>query len=186
MVFVRGRPPETTIWQHFRSAYDGFVFGTAGEICEARLHTNADRAVELFVALAERLSPAVSVTLDDWRSGGHWTGHVLSNSDVRDAVSRIRGTLMLHAGIEISIISSDEQLTLTPNLALYIYARSDRWLYLLQGMGLRRIDRLRPRSWILGRGQFAPSPEADEALRLTVERLGLKATDRKDEGRASE
>lgn len=173
MVFVRGRPPETTIWQHFRSACDGFVFGTAGNVCEARLHTNADRAVELFVALAERLSPAVSVSIEDWRNGGCWSGQALSNSDVRDAVSRIRGTLMLHAGIEISIISPDEQLTLTPNLALYVFARSDRWLYLLQGMGLRRIAGLRPRSWSLGRGEFAASSEADEAVRLTVERLGL-------------
>jgi hypothetical protein len=175
MVFVRGRPPESSVWQKFRSGGDGFVFGTGAHGYEVRLQTNADRAVELFLALAEQMAPALDVWLDDCRVGQVWRGEALANADVRDAVARVKGALTTFGGVDVSLVAPDEQLTLTANLALYVYSRSDRWLYLLQGMGLRRVAGLRPRSWELRRGEFAASAEAATAVRLTAERLGLAA-----------
>jgi hypothetical protein len=174
MDFVRGRPPESTVWQNFRSVTDGFVFGVSRDVCEVRIHTNADRSVELFLALAANLPPAVEVSLEDWRSARLWAGTALATSDVLDAIARVKGTLTSYAGAEISLIGQDEQLTLTANLALYIYSRSDRWLYLLQGMGLKRLAALRQRSWTLRRGEFAASREAEAAVNLTIERIGLR------------
>jgi hypothetical protein len=173
MVFIRGRQPEAVIWQHFRSRGDGFVFGVRDGICESHLHTNATRAVELFLALAEYLPPALTVRLDDWRSGHAWQGERLANADARNAIARIKSNLTTLGGVECTLLAEDEQLTLTANLEIYVYARTDRWLYLLQGLGLRRQQRLRGRSWMLRRGEFAQSPEMEAAVAGTVERLGL-------------
>jgi hypothetical protein len=175
MVFIRGRQPEAVIWQHFRAHGDGFVFGRSGGVFEARLLPNADRSLDLFLALFEYLAPAVDVYLHDWRTEERWVGKGLANPDVRDAVARVRQALSRCAGVEITVHASGEQLSLTPNLELFVYAETDRWLYLLQAKGLRRMPRLRTRSWRLEPGEFAPSDEAARAVRLTVERLRLAA-----------
>lgn len=173
MVFIRGRHPEAVIWHHFRGPGDGFSFGKTDAVYEARLLPNADRAIDLFLALLEYLQPAVEVFMHDWRTGERWTGSDLANVDVRDAVARARQTLARSAGVEITVHAPDEQLSLTANLELFVYAETDRWLYLLQGKGLRRVPRLRPRSWRMQHGEFAASEESARAVRLTVERLRL-------------
>jgi hypothetical protein len=173
MAFIRGRQPESVIWHHFRGPGDGFAFGQANGVFEARLLPNADRSIDLFLALLEYLQPAVDVFVHDWRTGERWTGSGLANADVRDAVARARQTLARSAGVEITAYGPDEQLSLTANLELFVYAETDRWLYLLQGKGLRRVTRLRPRSWRLEPGEFAESEESSRAVHLTVERLRL-------------
>lgn len=173
MAFIRGRQPESVIWHHFRGPGDGFSFGQANGVFEARLLPNADRAIDLFLALLEYLQPAVDVFVHDWRTGERWRGEGLANPDVRDAVARARQTLARWGGVEITAYGPDEQLSLTANLELFVYAETDRWLYLLQGKGLRRVTRLRPRSWRLEPGEFRPSEESSRAVHLTVERLRL-------------
>lgn len=175
MVFIRGPHPEASIWRHFRGAGDGFTFGDRDGVCEVHLMANADRVVELFLALVEHLPPAVSVLIDDQRTGDRWRGDDLALVDVREAVARLKGTLSIHAGVEFTLLGDDDQLTMTPNLDIWIYARTDRWLYLLQGKGLRRRRRLRARSWRLARGEFAPAPQVTAALRDAAERLSLTA-----------
>ncbi len=177
MVFIRGPEHEASLWRHFRGDGDGFVFGDRGPWCEAVVMANADRAVELYLALAEHLPPAVSVELDDVRGDARWRGEDLALVDARDAIARVKAGLATHAGVEVTLVGVDDQLTLTPNLELFAYARTDRWLYLLQGKGLRRRRALRPRSWRLSRGEFAPSPAMATAVRDLVERLGLQRTE---------
>ena len=172
-MFIRGPHPEPVIWHHFRSGTDGFVFGEREGVYEAQLVPNADRTVELFLALLEHLAPAVDVRLDDWRNGETYEGDALANGDVRDAVARSKHALATQAGTEVTVLSAGEQVTLTANLELYVFAQTDRWLYLLQGKGLRRLQRLRKRSWWLQRGEFGAATGPDSAARLTVERLGL-------------
>jgi hypothetical protein len=174
MVFIRGPEHEASIWRHFRGDGDGFVFGDRGALCEAVVMANADRAVELYLALAEHLPPAVTVELDDVRGGVRWRGEDLALVDARDAIARSKTGIAAHAGVEVTLAGTDDQLTLTPNLELFAYARTDRWLYLLQGKGLRRRRSLRPRSWRLARHEFPPSPAMASAVRDMVERLGLQ------------
>jgi hypothetical protein len=176
VVFIRGPQPESVIWRHFRGEGDGFSFGVREGVYEAVVVANADRAVELYLALAEHLSPAVRLEIDDVRSGVRWSGDDLALPDVRDAVARLKPSLSTFAGAEITIVSDEDQLTLTPNLDVFVYARTDRWLYLLQGKGVRRVRHLRPRSWRLARSEFAPAPEATQSLRLAAERLGIADT----------
>lgn len=172
-MFIRGPHPESVIWPHFRSGWEGFAFGQRDGIYEAQLVPNADRTVELFLALLEHLSPAVDVRLEDWRTGETWLGESLENGDVRDAIARSKQAWATHAGTEVTVTGRDEQVTLTANLELFVFAATDRWLYLLQGKGLRRLQRLRKRSWSLVPGEFRRSQGAEAAVRLTVERLQL-------------
>ena len=78
-----------------------------------------------------------------------------------------------HAGTQVTVIADGEQATLTANLVIHVFAPTDRWLYLLQGKGLRRMHRRRPRSWRLERGEFLPVGPAREAVTLLVDRLRL-------------
>lgn len=172
-MFIRGNQSEATIWRHFRGEGDGFVFGEREGAYEVIVMANADRAVELFLALAEHFPPAVRVEMEDVRNGRKWEGDDLALVDVRDAMARLKPVLSMFAGAEFTMVSADDQLTLTPNLDVFVYSRSDRWLYLLQGKGLRRVKRLRPRSWRLRHDEFAPSIDVTQALQLSAERLAL-------------
>ncbi len=174
MVFIRGPQTDGGSWRQVRGDGDGFTFGEHDGLSEAIVMANADRVVELFLALAEHLPPAVAVEVEDHRSGARWRGDDLALVDVRDAVARIKGAVAMYAGVEVTLTGSDDQLTITPNLELFVYGRTDRWLYLLQGKGLRRLRRLRPRSWRLAKGEFAPAPAMSSALKEAVERLGLE------------
>jgi hypothetical protein len=155
---------------------DGFVFGRRDGIFEARIHANADRAIDLFLACFDHLPPALSLDIDDARSGDRWIGAELANDDVRDAIARAKLQLSTTAGMEITVFSEDEQISLTPNLQVIVYAKSDRWLYLLQGKGLKRAQSLQPRSWALARDEFPPSTDSMRALGAIVLRLRLVRT----------
>lgn len=174
MVFIRGPHPAAEVWRSFRRTGDGFSFRERDGICEALVMANADRVVELYLALVEHLPPAVRVELHDLRAGARWHGDDQAVVDARDALARLKGTLAGNGGVEFTLVGADDQLTLTANLEIFIYARSDRWLYLLQGKGLRRLARLRPRSWRLAAGEFAPAPAVCEAVREAADRLGLE------------
>jgi hypothetical protein len=76
-------------------------------------------------------------------------------------------------GVEIAVYSSEDQLTLNPMLELFIYARTDRWLYLLKGKGLEERRLVRSNSWKLSRHEFQPAPELEQALAGFVDSLRL-------------
>lgn len=172
MIF-RGRQPEATVWRRFRAGYDGFSFTQAGGVYEARVVANAERVLDLLHSLSAHLAPAVDVALEDGRSGNGWRGEAVALPDVRDAIARLKLPLSAYGGVELAVYTPDDQLTLTVGLELYIYARSDRWLYILLGKGLVEQDRLAGMRW----DPEAPLPAAPElatALALTVEKLGLE------------
>ncbi|MGH7718829.1 MAG: hypothetical protein ACREON_08310, partial [Gemmatimonadaceae bacterium] len=72
-----------------------------------------------------------------------------------------------------SVYTSQDQVTLNPVLELFIYARSDQWLYILQGKGLEERRALRTRSWKLKRRDYPPAPALTDAVEQTVRTLGL-------------
>jgi len=176
MIF-RGRAPETTVWQHFRSGVEGFVFSQHDDgTYEAHVSANAERAVDLLYTLTEQLPPAVDVVLDDRRAARAWTGKDIALPDIRDAIARMKFPLGTYGGIEITLYSPDDQLTLTPQLELYAYSRSDRWLYLLQSQGLNDYSTSLPTHWG-GRGQpwdRHSSPILSDAIEGAARRLALR------------
>src|SRR5664279_2220246 len=128
-MLFRGKQPEASIWRRFRAATDGFTFNEEGGIYTARVVANAERVVELFGALIALLAPAVDLHIDDFRSGRSWHGDALPMSDVRDTIAKLRLLLARFGGTQVSVFTSEDQLSLNEHLDLYIYSRSDKWLY---------------------------------------------------------
>jgi hypothetical protein len=173
-MFFRGRQPEAQIWRRFRVSADGFTFAREEDLYTAHVAANAERVVDLFYALTEQLPPAVDVVIDDLRSGRSWKGDVVALPDVRESVARLKMLLSRYGGVELSVYTEEDQLSLNPYLELFIYARSDRWLYLLEGKGLEEQPLVRPKSWKNSRQHFPAAPDLVNAVTAAAERLGLQ------------
>lgn len=174
MNLFRGRTAPTTVWQRFRSGNDAFTFGrTAEGYFEAHVATNAERAVDLLYVLSEYLAPAVEVVLEDRRTRRIWHGTDVALPDVRDALARLKVPLATYGGVAVSVFTADDQLSLTPALDLYCFARSDRWLYLLQARGLEHYGAVAAKAWRAQPWDRAPAPTLSDALAAAAERLSL-------------
>ena len=173
-MFFRGRQPEASIWRRFRVSADGFTFEQEDDIYTAHVVANAERVVDLFYALSEELPPAVDVVIEDLRSGRSWKGESVALPDVRESIARLKVLVARYGGVELAVYTGDDQLTLNPNLELFIYARTDRWLYLLEGKGLEEHTRLRSKSWKTSRQHFPSAPDLVNAVSAAAERLGLQ------------
>ena len=105
-MFFRGKQPEASIWRRFRASTDGFTFTEEEGVYTAHVVANAERVVDLFWTLAELLSPAVDLFVDDLRSGRKWKGEALPLPDARHGRAsqaaagalRRRGDERLHVG----------------------------------------------------------------------------------------
>lgn len=170
-MFFRDRQPEASIWRRFRTDRDRFSFSQDGEFYCAHVVANSERVVDLFHTFTEQLPPAVDVVINDLGGQRAWRGENIALPDVRDGIARLKQPLPQYGGVEFAVYSAEDQLTLTPFLELFVYARSDRWLYLLQGKGLQEEPDLPIRKWRT-RG-FDPAPELGNALTVVAERLGL-------------
>src|SRR5690606_35896287 len=95
--------------------------------------------------------------------------------DVREAIARLKVPLAVYGGVELSVYTSEDQLSLTPDLELYVYARTDRWLYILQGKGLVETVTAAPEAWRLRPEELGAAPELSDAIGSAAERLGLGA-----------
>ena len=90
-MWFRGRQPETSVWKRFRSAADGFVFTKEDDYYSAHVVANAERIVDLFLALMEQLPPAVDlVDRGCARASGSGAASDSPLPDVRDALTRIK------------------------------------------------------------------------------------------------
>jgi hypothetical protein len=172
-MWFRGRQPATSVWERFRTSADGFVFTKEEDYYSAHVVAHAERIVDLFLVLMEQLPPAIDLAIVDARGSRKWRGDRLPLPDVRDALTRIKTLVASAGGVEIAVYSSEDQLTLNPMLELFIYARTDRWLYLLQGKGLEERRLVRTNSWKLSRHEFPAAPELIFALDTLVDTLRL-------------
>ncbi|MDB4907240.1 MAG: hypothetical protein JWO05_2024 [Gemmatimonadetes bacterium] len=173
-MFFRGKQPEASIWRRFRANTDGFTFAQEGEHYAAHVVANAERVVDLFHTMLEHLPPAVDIYVDELRSGRSWKAESVALPDVRDAIARLKLLLSRYGGVEIAVYTSDDQLTLNPYLELFVYAKTDRWLYLLEGKGLEEQRKLQTKSWKLKRAAFPAAPDLVNAVQGAVERLSLQ------------
>lgn len=172
-MLFRGRQAASVVWQRFRPAVDEFTFAERDGHTEARVAASAERVVDLLGVLAEQLPPAVDVRLRDVRTGRRWSGHEVALPDVREAVARLKVPLAAYGGVELDVFTDEDQLALTPDLVLYVYARTDRWLYLLQGKGLVEATRPPLETIPLRPEEYGDAPELSAMLAALAERLGL-------------
>ncbi|HEY5440435.1 MAG TPA: hypothetical protein VIJ90_04050 [Gemmatimonadaceae bacterium] len=172
-MLFRGKQPEASIWRRFRASSDGFTFTEADGVFTAHIVANAERVVDLFWTLTDLLGPAIDLHIDDLRSGRSWHGESLPLPDVRDSMARLRLLLARYGGIQISIYTSEDQLSLNEHLELFIYSKWDKWLYLLEGRGLEEMPQVQTKSWKIKRQVFPAAPDLVNALASAAERLGL-------------
>ena len=175
MTLFRTKTPDSTVWKRFRSGQDGFTFTRTGDVYEAKVVANAERVVDLFYTLSELMAPAVDVHIKDERSQSTWAGQMVALPDVRDAVARLKVPLSTYGGVEITIFSPEDQLTLSAQLELFIYSRSDRWMYLLNSMNLEERASLEERLWGIESWERAPAPALSDAVAAAAERLSIKS-----------
>lgn len=173
-MFFRGKQPETSIWRRFRAGIDGFTFVKEADYYAAHVVANAERMVDLFHTLCEELPPAVDVAMEDYRTGRAWEGKSIALPDVRDAIARLKVPMAAYGGVEFAVFSPEDQITLNAHLEMFIYSRTDRWLYLLQAKNLQEHRTVRTKSWKLRRGEYPAAPELVDMLSTTAERLGLQ------------
>jgi hypothetical protein len=172
-VLFRGKQPETTVWRRFRPRADLFAFRREGDVYVAQVRAGGERSVDLFHSLTELMPPVVDFSLDCVRSDRAYSGKGLQLAEVKEAVARLKVPLVASGGLEVSVVSDDEQLALSSNLDLWIFARTDRWLYLLLGRGLEERAELPRRAWTVLRKDFTGAPELVDAVTSAAERLTL-------------
>lgn len=158
----------------FRAEPEWFVVGHHGGMRCTRIGATAERAVDLLHALSVLLDPAVDVHINDVRTGRRWSGALLALPDVRDVLGRLRLPLASYGGVEVTLYTSEDQLSLTPELLLVIYARTDRWTFLLDGLGLVEREEMPLPTWWPARDGLRPVPPLDAALAGAAARLGLR------------
>lgn len=173
-MLFRGKQPEASIWRRFRANTDGFTFSESEGVYSAHVVANAERVVDLFWSLSDLLSPAVDLYIEDLRSGRRWKGEALPLPDVRDMVARLRLLIARFGGTEISVYDAEDQFSLTANLELYIYSRSDKWLYRLEGRGMEERAHVQPKSWKINKQSYPAAPDLVSALADAAERLRLQ------------
>ena len=174
-MLFRGRQPETSVWRRFRSGADDFTFVQEDDHFEAHVVANAERVVDLLHALTEQLPPAVDVSIEDVREKRGWGGSAVALPDVREAIARLKAPLAAYGGVELAVYTAEDQLTLSADLELYVYARTDRWLYILQGKGLHEVMSFEPQGWEFDAEALGAAPELSDAVAAAAERLGLEA-----------
>ena len=174
MKFFKTRPVRDSLGARFRPAADVFAMRKEGDVFVAEVRTSPEHAVELFYELTAHMPDVVDLALDCLRSGREYLGEGLHLSEVTETVARLKVPLAASGGVELSVYTGDEQLCLSPMLDLWIYAKSDRWLYLLIGRGLEECAELPPHEWSVGAKEFTGAPELVDAVTSTAERLTLK------------
>src|SRR4051812_7697718 len=174
MIF-KGKEREASVWRRFRTSADGFTYAKDGELWAAHVVASAERVADLFYILTADLPENVDVFIDDLRSGRSWKGEGRQLAEVREAVARLKSLVGRFGGLEISVYTDEDQLTLNPFLELFIYSKQDRWSQLLEARGMEIQPRVRTKSWKENRHQFPAAPELVSAVAGAVERLGLTA-----------
>jgi hypothetical protein len=158
----------------FRPASDWYVVGERGPLVECVVWSTAERLLRVFLSLLEHLDAEVDVAIESVRDSQSWLGERRSLSDVRAALSPLQRPLVTHGGVEVSVYTPDEQLTITPALGLVIYARSDRWVYLLDAMGFAERTEAPPSDWNADGAPLADAPTLRAAVEQTVQLLALE------------
>jgi hypothetical protein len=172
-MLFKSRALETSLERRFRPTGDVFAFRKEGDLHVAEIRAGAERAVDIFAKLVEEMPAVVSLSLECLRTRREYIGGKLQRAEVRETIARLKVPLAASGGVEISVYTADEQVALSAMLDPWIFAKSDRWLYLVLGQGLEERAELPERGWTMEREDFTGAPEIVEAVSKAAERLTL-------------
>lgn len=173
-MLFRHQTPATSVAGRFRPDAAVFSAGMERGLHVLRIEAGMERSVDLLHALTEQLPPVVDCAIDCLRSGHRYVGEGLSLPEVRESIARLKVPLVSSGGVELAVYTAEDQLVLSPLLELWIYSRTDRWVYLLVGEGLDQVATVEPRGWTVGRDEFTGAPDLVAAVEKTAERLTLR------------
>ena len=145
-----------------------------GNVHVWRVHAPSERAVDLFIRLSSQLDALVDVAIEHPRDGTGWFGALRVLSETRDVLARLRWPLASYGGVELTLVTADDQVSLMPTLDLVIYSHSDRWNALLEAEGIIARESAPPPLWLPSEAPVSPAPELSAALATAVERLELE------------
>jgi len=175
-MLFRHEPPPTRVAARFRSDHAEFASTTEQGLHVIRVGASMERSVDLLHGLAEHLPPVVDCAIECLRSRRKFVGEGLSLPEVRETIARLKVPLVASGGVELAVYTAEDQLVLSPLLELWIFSRTDRWVYLMVGEGLEQVDEVAPRDWTVGRDEFTGAPDLVAAVGKTAERLTLRLT----------
>ncbi len=173
-MLFRHRATPTRVAERFRAGEAVFSAREENGLQVVRVGAGMEQCVELLHALAEQLPAVVDCSIECLRSKRRFVGEGLSLPEVRDTIGRLKVPLVASGGVELAVYSAEDQLVLSPMLDLWIYSRTDRWVYLLVGAGLEQVDEVPPRGWSVKRDEFVGAVELVAAIEKTAERLTLR------------
>ena len=177
MSFLRGTSAEAVVWPRFRTVDEGFAVWREAPWWVARTDAPAERTVQCFHELSTELPGTVSVSVARVRDGVEWSGHQVALADVREGIARLRFPVARTGGLVITLWGEGCQLALSAQLAVWTWARTNRWRSALGDLGLaeRARAQLGDRRWASRAIGLAGSAELDEVTHAVVARLGLSA-----------
>ncbi|MCC7053569.1 MAG: hypothetical protein IT355_09890 [Gemmatimonadaceae bacterium] len=161
------------MWRRFRDTTDAYAVLRRDGLVGVRAVGNAEAMVELFIALVPECPDPVALSVDDWRGGRSWRADAVTQAGFLDAFYPLRVPMIGAGGIEITLEAGGEQLSLSAHLEVVAWARTDRWIYLLDRAGLRERPRVRGRLWRPARGAFPPAAMLDAGIATLVEQLAM-------------
>lgn len=164
MAFLRESQPAAEAWRRFRRDAEVFACLREGGMWVTRVGATAERTLEIFHDLTAELEGTVQLSLARLRDGAHWQGSQLALADVREGVARLRVPLAVCGGVEVSIWTHDDQLSVSAQLTLHLFSRRDRWRDLLVARGLEERRAIPDRRWARSRDDFAASPALDRVI----------------------
>ncbi|MDQ6611744.1 MAG: hypothetical protein M3Y64_04865, partial [Gemmatimonadota bacterium] len=94
-------------------------------------------------------------------------------NEVRDTVARLKLLLSSYGGVEIAAYTGEDQITLTPELEVFVYSRTQRWRAQLVSMGIEEQSTTPTAVWRPTRHDLKPAPELSDALASAARRLRL-------------
>jgi hypothetical protein len=174
VAFFGGPAPEISVWRRFRDTTDAFAVLRNGALTGARAIGNAEAMVELFLEMVPEFPNIFSLTVDDWRGGAVWHADSVTQAAFLDAFYALRIPVSGAGGVEFTLASEGEQLSLSSHLEVVAWAPTDRWLYLMERAGLREKSQLRGRLWRPARGAFPAAPSLASGLDAFVAALVLQ------------
>ncbi|HYW51256.1 MAG TPA: hypothetical protein VE861_11650 [Gemmatimonadaceae bacterium] len=174
MAFFREPVPEVSVWRRFRDASDTYMVLRRDALVGTRALGNAEAMVELFIELVPEFVNIFTLTVDDWRNEAVYRAEGVTQAALLDAFYALRVPLIGAGGVEFTLESPTDQLSLSAHLEVVTWSRTDHWLYLHDRAGLRERPRLRGRLWRPDRGAFPPASGLTAGLRTFVRSLALQ------------
>ncbi len=174
MALFREPVPEVSVWRRFRDASDIYAVMRRDGLVGSRAIGNSEAMVELFVEMVPEFPNLFSLTVDDWRNQRTWRADGVTQAALLDAFYTMRVPLIGAGGVEFTLDSGSDQLSLSAHLEVVTWSATDRWLYLLDRAGLRERPRVRGRLWRPARGAFPPATTLSAVVRTFVKSLALQ------------